>query len=598
MTKDLIYALAGAVALLPGNALAQSAIELDEAVVYSGLIPVDINRTGATIEVLETEDLETGAQSIEDALDALPGISTSSNGTLGTVTALRLRGLDGKYIGVTIDGIEVTDPSSVQTSFNFGTLTRGFPGRIELAKGNQTAIYGSDAIAGAINITTWRPDRPGFSWGGALEAGSYGTVSSTLNIGRLDSDGEIALTLSAIRSDGISAQDGNTEADAFNQAAATFYLSRDVSEAVTLGLSALQSSSLTEIDASATDPTGEAHEDRSGARAFALIDAGTISHELAASYYEVTRFDPFSVFTNEFIGKRTKLEYIGTAEIGPDVTIAFGAEWCEELSILDGAGEKASNGAVFGELQYALSPEADATISLRHDVFSDFDDQTTGRAALVYRLSGDTTIRASVGTGYRAPSLYERFGPFGLATIQPETSIGGDLGIESTIGATTFAATAFHTKIEDRIDYDFATSTYNQVPGTTVSQGVELSARTNVGRAEIYGNYTYTNAEIDGTRLLRVPRHDLTLGLAAPITANITGALEVRHVRDRLDVNDAFATVAADDYTVANATISYAVNDNAEAYLRVENLFDEDYQTANSFNTPDRSFYVGLRASF
>ena len=169
---------------------AQSTIELDEAFVFSNLLPIEVGRTGTTIEVLEFAEADAAPQAVVEALARLPGVSVTSNGGLGSASTVRIRGLSDIYTGVTFNGIEITDPSGTQNRFDFGQLARGSVDRIEVAKGTQTAIYGSDAIAGAINITTWRPRVEGVSGRAALEAGSYGTLAGSLNFGVLDEDTE------------------------------------------------------------------------------------------------------------------------------------------------------------------------------------------------------------------------------------------------------------------------------------------------------------------------------------------------------------------------------------------------------------------------
>ena len=232
------FLLLTAAVIVPQAALSQDLFELDEAFVFSGLLPVEVNRTGSTVEIVDGEDLAAAEVGVENTLDRLPGVSVTSNGGLGTSSSVRIRGLDGKYIGVTIDGIEVTDPSSIQNSLNFGSFTRGLVNRIELAKGTQTTVYGSDAIAGSVNLTTWRPEADGRSGEYAVEAGSYGTASGRLSFGHRDETGEVAVTLSRVQSDGFSAVPtvAAGDADSFEETGLTFSLRRNLSDTTTVGV--------------------------------------------------------------------------------------------------------------------------------------------------------------------------------------------------------------------------------------------------------------------------------------------------------------------------------------------------------------------------
>ena len=581
--------------VLPQTAFAQGVIELDEALVTSGLIPVAVNETGASVEIIDSGEIADGAATLDDTLERLPGVSVTRTGTPGANADIRIRGLPQRYTGVTIDGIDVIDPSAPQSALNFGTMTRALADRIEVAKGTQTAVYGSDAIAGTVNITSWRPTEEGLSWGGQAEAGSFGWASSVLHLGYLDDRGEAALTLGAARSDGYSARPGNAEADGFRQTSLSFRVSRDVTDAVTLGVNGFWADSEVEDDDTDTDPTGIYYETKTGLRAFAQIRGDRIDHEFSVSRYVIDREDPTG-FSRLFEGSRTEVDYLGRTDLSANATLAFGADWVEEGSEIDGAATEADNWAVFGELQYALSDRADLSVSLRHDVHSDFDDATTGRVALAYRLSDATTLKGVIGTGFRAPSLYERFGPFGNAALEAEKSRSAEIGIAHDGGNWSIEATAFRAEIDNLIG--FGAATYIQTPGETVAEGLELSGEIDLGRIALFGAYTLTDSEGPGGPSLRVPRHDLVLGAEAEIAERLSGMVSVRHVADRLDIDAGFATVAAPDYTVADAQLTYRMENGMEAYLRVENLFDEDYQEVLTYASPGRSIFVGLNASF
>lgn len=588
--------------MTPGIAVAQGAFELDEAVVFSNLIPVEINRTGSTVEVIDAEEIETGPQNLEQTLDRVPGVSVSSSGGLGTTSGLRIRGLAQYYTGVTFDGIEVTDPSITQNYFDFGLATRAGIGRIEIAKGAQTSVYGSDAVAGAINITSWRPSREGLTWGTIVEAGSYGTFSGGLNFGYLDDAGEYAVTLSRLETDGFSAREEDTEDDGFKQTMLTFSLERQVGEAVRVGGSfffADEEGDYDNTDFVGPDPVtpqGGTDSARSGVRAFVKVDGDSIDHEFAVSTYRRDRVEDFGGgFTGAFKGDRTKVEYLGTTEVSPALTLAFGADWTEEKYESGFDDGSATNYAFFGEAQYAVSPDTDVSFAARYDFNSDFKDVLTGRVAVVHRAEGGLTFRASLANGFRAPSLYERFAGFGTGNpdLLPEESIGGEIGVEKAFSNSVVSATLFRTEIENRIDYDFTTFRYEQVEGRTVSQGVELAGEVDLGKTTLYAAYTYTDVETSGIRANRVPRHDLTLGVDVAVTDRLDLSGEIVAVRDVLD----FGT-PLDDYIVANVGMSYDVTEKMDAYIRIENVFDEDYQTVRSYNAPGLSAFVGLRAEF
>lgn len=596
--KRTLLASVAFTALLAAPGLAQEAFDLDEIVVSPSLAPVDPARTGATVEVVEGDDLQNADTSLIQTLSREPGVSFSANGGVGSNTTLRIRGLDTSYIGVRVNGIDVTDPSSTQTGFNFGGLTAAGLGRVEILKGSQSAIYGSEAIAGVVDITTARPRGLGFSADLNLEAGSFGTRSGSLWMGHATERGEVALSYSRLITDGISALASDTEEDGFEQEMLTLSTRYDLTDTVTVGASALWRDGMVEIDRPFVGNAGENFFTQRGARVFAEFETGGVDHRLSYSVFDSERRDPGG-FTPYFNGDREELQYLGSVEIGATSTLGFGLDETRETFDIPGASGEVTTRSVFAELQLRPADDLDLSLALRHDDHSRFGGSTTGRIAAAWRAQPDLTLRAVLGSGFRAPSLYELFGPYGSTTLQPEQSRSFELGAEKTFEAGFVRATAFYTEIDDLIGYDFILSAYNQQPGTTVTRGLELAGRYALSdRVALFANYTLTDAKTEGTRLVRVPRHDLVLGLDADLGNGFNGTFEVQRVAD-VEAS-AFAPVdnKVGDYTLVNLGVSYDITDRAQAYLRVENLLDEDYETAGGYNTPGRAAYFGLRASF
>jgi vitamin B12 transporter len=212
---------------------------------------------------------------------------------------------------------------------------------------------------------------------------------------------------------------------------------------------------------------------------------------------------------------------------------------------------------------------------------------------LAWRPTDATTLRASYSTGFRAPSLNELFGPFGAnPDLQPETSRSTEIGVDHDFGRGVASATLFYTEIDDLIAFSGG---YNQVPGTSVTQGFELGLSYDITeRITAFGNYAYLDAtDRNGNRLARVPRHDTTLGVSAEFGQNWSADFSMQMVSDRID-----GGAPIEDYTVADLSIGYGLSDTTEVYLRVDNLFDEEYQTTRNYGTSDRAFYIGLRTRF
>ena len=576
---------------------------LDEIIFSAGLTEIEEERTGVSVEVLTEEAVEdTSVVQLSDALETLPGVNITQNGPLGTSTTLRIRGLNGNYIPVLIDGIDVTDPSSTQTNFNFGPLNTMGLGRVEVLYGSQSAIYGSEAIGGVISISSLAaPEENGTELRYAFEGGSYDTWRGMLGIGTRFDRGELSFSINRVTTDGFSAQDennGNTEADGFDSTAMNFAGAFDLTDSVTIGASAIVQDSYVNFDNFNSESlTNSSTTNLRGARIFAELDGATVDHEFAIQYSETLRRFP-TYATTTYEGTRTGLSYLGQAELSATQALSFGAEHVSETYFSGGNTSYLTAdywiGSAFAEYTNNLTPDLDLSLSARFDEHSQFGGNTTGRAALAWRAGPNTVVRASLATGFRAPSLNEMFGPFGAnANLNPERSRSAEIGVEHDFGGAQLGFAVFRTDIDDLINY--VNGGYNQVAGTTTSEGFELTSEIAISTAvSFFGNYTYTDARNQANmQLSRVPRHDLTLGLSGEWQNDWSGQFTMRHVADRLD-----GAVEMSRYTVSDLTVARQVNDAAEIYLRVDNLFDKEYQTTRGYGTSDRAFYFGIRGTF
>ncbi len=614
-----IALLAALAATHGGMAAAQTdddSVLLGTITLSASTLPVSLSETGATVNVVTAEDLKkSGELSVASQLARIPGVSMSRNGGLGTSTALRLRGLSGPYLGVRIDGLDVADPSGTQCAYDFGSTTMGGISRIEVLRGSQSALFGSEAIGGVVEITSFRATEEGTAGEIALEAGSYGTYSGTASVGVKTERAELSFSVSRTVTDGFSAYSGGTEDDGFRSTNVTFYAAYDLTDDIRIGANGIWRKSFTEFDDQTADQLNTEDGLLKGGRVFAEFDTGAVRHELSfartvterdytypAGWYSATTFD----------GSRDQLAYNGSWTANDQISLTWGADRTKET--FDGSSTsgivtdidtgEATTKSVFAELLYSPNDTVDLSLALRHDDHSTFGGYDTGRLALAWHATDDLIIRAVASTGFRAPSLYELYSTdFGNPALKPETSRSFELGAEYSFGnGATVQATLFDTEIDDKIQW--SGGSYNQVPGTTRTKGVELSGQTQIAEGwNLFGNYTYTDAyTVSGaveSVAVRVPRHDLTLGVEAQVTDRLSGLFTVQHVADFYDNGIWPApTSKMPDYTVANISLSYEVNDTTAAYLRVENLFDETYETVRNYAQPGRSVYVGVRTSF
>lgn len=605
MNRTQLLTTAAIAALLPQAGAAQDVILLDDIVASASLIEVEAGETGATVDKLDEDDLEEGPLSAGRSIDRLPGTSFSANGGLGALGSVRVRGLNDFYVATRIDGIDVSDPSYVQPLFDFGGMTRAGLQGIELVKGSQSALYGSEAIAGVIDITTFRATEEGTTVRTGVEVGSHDTWLATFGVATRAAQGGLAFNISRVQSDGISAAAAGTEPDAFEETFVTLSGDYAITDAVTLGFSALYADTYLEIDGFPAPAFTLADTDdfntvvKRGGRVFAQIDAFGAEHEFSYASFDTDRADPNSFFDTDFAGDRETLAYLGTMPTSFG-SVSLGLERTEEEAVTTSfSGETATN-SIFGEVLMELG-DADLSLALRHDNSDDFGGNTSGRVAVAYDLRPDLTLKAVAGTGFRVPSLYERFSVYGTPGLEIEESRSVEFGaVKEFANGAAIEATAFYTEIDNRIDFDttstactagaFFPGCYEQVGARTFTRGIELAAELPITEdIDVFGSYTFTDATRSGARLLKVPRHDIVLGIEGQIMPRLTGTADIVHVADK---------PVLDDYTLVGLGLSYETTDTTEAYLRVDNIFDEDYETSQGYNAPGRVWSVGLRAEF
>jgi vitamin B12 transporter len=584
--------------------------DLDEIVFSPNLVPTALSRTGVSVTVVSDEELAAaGDVQLSSFLSRLPGISVATEGALGQKSTLRLRGSDSRYVAVLVDGVRVDDPTGIAVDFNFGHLTTADIGRIEVLRGSQSALFGGSAVSGVINITTKRATENGFSQRFAAEVGSFDTASAQYTLQFRDDRFEAALTLSKVKTGGFSTydtlpKDPTLEDDRFESDRLSLSGRYQVNDALAVGLSIFAQRTDSEYDDFLADGENRQKRQEFGTRAFAEYQMGNTQHLFDVTRYDITR-EFFSPGRDRYDGSRIGFGYQGTTEISPSLTLVYGADTTEETALTPSdIRNKTRISGVFVQGLWAPFEDLDISLTARVDENSDFGTFSTSRLAAAWQVSDDITLRGAVARGYRAPSIFERFGEplfsiIGNAALEPESSDSAEIGIDYTLSnGGFFGATAFYLAVDNRIDYDGGVTPpiYRNSTGKSETKGLELSASIPLSQQISLGaNYTYTDARTStGTRQNRVPRHEIGLSLDGEITDRLRASLSVQHVADR---PDDFG-VEMDDFTVVNANFRYEISDSLEATFRIENLFDEQYQHVAGYATSDRAFYVGISSRF
>lgn len=591
-------------ALAAPPALAQDTTpyQLDEIVISGALEARSADTTAQAVTVLTKDQIErAGETRLADLIAQTPGVGILARGPMGAQTGFTIRGVSQNYVKVLVDGIDVSDPSAPQVLPDLGRFNSFNYGRVEIMRGSQSAVYGGQAVAGVINLDTPRPTKEGLTQRLDFEAGSYNTANLAYGLGWKQGDDEVSVQLSKIYTAGYSAADennGNTEDDGYRADRLSLRAQKRLSDNLLIGFAGFAQNDRGEFDNAFSSPPSDdgeytVHKER-GARAFAQFSTGRFDHEIGLTYYTTSRWYP--VYAYGYEGKRRKIDWKAATDLGAG-RLTFGAdrtlETYKSRSAYGGSDVFTADSGVFAE--YAVEPVQGVNIvaSARHDDHSTFGGFTTGRLGVTWQADANTIYRASIGNGFRAPSGYELYGSGGSTSLKPEKSLSYDLGVERKLGAQTLTATLFRIEVQDLIDYS---GSYYQTSGTAVRQGLELGLKGQLTGAVDYTlGYTYLDwknpagLSSGSTWNTSFGKHTFTAGLTAPLGEKFTAGADLRFVADRESLPD---------YSVVNAQLTYDLGNDKQAYFRVENLFDKQYELWPGYGTSDRAAYVGVRAQF
>lgn len=619
--SGLVLAWACSSALLAQENTAEQGL-YEEIIVTSSRIAVPLRRVGTAVSVVTAEDIEVrGYAGVADVLRTQPGIAVTNTGGPGKQTALRIRGEEGYRTLVMIDGVEVSDPTATQVGPNFEhLLTTSDIERVEILRGAQGFIYGADA-GGVVNIMT-QTGASELAGQVGLEAGEFGTRQLKANLSGGSDRGDFFFSVTDAESDGFNTQVMDTvlaDDDGYENTTLHTKLGWNPTDDLRLQLVARDIDAESEFDRCGF-PT--VHDcvgltDQTTARLSAEYDVGQLTHFFAYGLTDIER-ENFTSGSSAFAteGTTSRVEYTGSYQLNPSSTFVYGLDFEEEDIITSGGDDLVRDQkGYYLEYQGQFNDSFFVTVGARYDDNDDFGEHTSARASIAYlqELQGGASLkyRASYGTGFRAPSLFEvsyNSGPFAFApaaglALKEESSSGFDVGIEYLSGnGFYFEATYFDQEIEDEIFFDLSTfSGYLQSLGVGESTGVELAFEYPIGdQWELLGNATYNETETTGgLQRIRRPEKLANLGLRfSPFSERLSLIANYRLSRDSMDEIFGLGRVPLDDYEVLDVSASFNINDSLQVYGRIENMTNEDYQEVTGFFTGGSAAYGGVRFRF
>ncbi len=586
--------------------------DVDVIVVEATRLNQTASEIGSSVSVITSDDIELlGFDFALDAIASAPGVTINQNGSFGGSASVRIRGASSEQTLVLIDGVQVNDPTSPGGGFNFARLDTEQIERIEVLKGPQSTLWGTDAIGGVVSIITKKPDQ-GIGGTAFSEYGSFNTYRGGASVGGANDIGDFRLAASGLITDGISKADednGNPEEDAFDS------VTLSAKGGLNIGFARLDGNILwtdasSEFDSfsggaqgSVTDgdEVSETEELNANITLKIPLFGDRLENQLFWGYSDIMREN----FTNglpsfDAEGDRMVFRYQGTLEIDQRNTLALGAEH-EDTTSRD---EDNSISSFFG--LYEVKPVDMLTLTggVRVDDHSTFGTETTGRVAAALMPTDFLGLRASWGQGFKAPTIFQLtfFSTFSGATapnvdLQPETSEAFDVGVDlyTPDGRASLGMTYFNQETENQIDFISALGTYQNILFVE-SQGIEVSASfAATDWLTITADYAFIESKDgDGVKLDRVPKHSGDVRFAIDPVGPWSGAVLVRHNGNEQDrgVNK------VDDWTRVDVNARYQFNETVAVFGRIENLFDANYQQILGYGTPRLSGSAGVRLNY
>jgi vitamin B12 transporter len=639
-------------AALADTALDQSTdSSLDEVVVVANRAPEPLSKIGNSVSVLTDADIKASQLTVvSDLLAQTPGITFSRDGGVGQPTSVYIRGAESDQTVVLIDGVQINDPSEPAGGFNFANLLTSNISRIEILRGAQSTLYGSQAMGGVINIVTTEPTTP-FGGDVDVEGGSHDTGYFSGGIGGKDDSLMWRLSGNWYGSSGIPAFDeklGGTRLSASQIGGGSGQVRYNFTPDLDLDIRGYYTQARADFDGYDT-PTGAFGNDNEYGTTSQFVEYTGLTlrspdhgftNRVAFQYTDTDTkdYDPDapanygspSPLTFYGTGNNEREEYQGTWEFAPQYQAVFGAQ--HERSTINTYSpefppapppleEYATIDSGYVQLQGEVASGLTLTAGDRYDRHNVYGGHSTDQVAAAWALNdGHTILRASFGQGFKAPSLYQLYSNYGNPALRPELSHSWDAGVEQHAldGRLMLSATYFQSASRDLIEFFYCTTPsplcavesygYYANISREAAHGVELQATYNPTPAlTLSANYTLTDTQdlspgstTYGFELPLRPKNAANASAGYQWSSQWNTAVTLRYSGPSMDYSfgDAAGNVDLGGYVLADLKASYSVSNRLELYARIENVAGKHYETVYEYGTLSRVAYAGLRATF
>lgn len=556
----------------------------------------------ANVDVITAQEIEDRKfKTVSEALQTIPGIQVSPSGGIGQQTSLFLRGMDSHRTLVLIDGVRYNDITSPNGTANFEHLMINDIERIEVIKGAQSSIWGADASAGVINIIT-KSAKDGTHGNATVEYGRYNSKTAKANISHKDKNFDAKLSATRVDTDGFSAKVPKDEKlskyedDGYENTTANLKLGYNFDENNRVSTSYEIIDTKVDYDNFPDDKASQAKTKTYLANLTYENKNDIALTKVYTNYTDIKREYSFGEYEGnvEEYGVNTSIDYLNSSNL------TIGGDYKKFETKKDVLDEYNNKGIFITNTNKFFDDNTIFTQALRYDKYSDFENKTTGKIGIKQYIIDELNVSSNYGTGYNVPTISQLFGQWGAnPDLNPEKTKSYDLGIEYKGLSITY----FNNKVENMIDWVTIPQSwdgaYNNIEGKSKIKGVEIAYKNYITQ-DVLLNFNYTNLSAKNDKdeyLAKRAKNKVGFGVdyygLKDFHFNVNGEY-VGTRYDRIDQQGA----KTGNYTIWNVVVDYDINKTFSTYVKLDNIFDKDYQVVDGYATSQRAAYLGLKASF
>ncbi|MCX5679927.1 MAG: TonB-dependent receptor [Candidatus Omnitrophica bacterium] len=609
--------------------------ELEDIVVSPDKMKESSLMTASSVSVMDDTDIFSSQKRfVKDLITEYASVSVTQSGAFGAPAMIRVRGANPNQTLLIIDGMKVSDPASVDGAFNFAQLPFDNIKQIEITRGPQGALYGSDAIGGLINIESKKPDKPFFETG--IEAGSLRTLDEYVNFGGYEKGLHYSFAYSQFNTRGISTTDSVTnpsihEVDPYVRKSFAGRLDYDINNDLTIGATLRNIYARFRYDDS--DPMTWALRDNDQliGKSNLFLYSLYVEHRPIEQYDYSVRYSYMNNHRKDFDypnglndwyeGRAARLDFQNNFHIFDYDVFTIGYDYLQELSdsyytdFASGISDQPKvfdrNSGLYLQNKIHFKDILGSTQSMRVDNHSCFGTHNTYKIDAFYLAPTGTRVRGVYSTGFKAPSLYQLYAPAnpawgflgGNVNLKPEDAKSYEIGIDQYLFGKTLklSVTYFQIRFSNLIKYftDPITfqSTYQNV-SKAKSAGMEYGAEVNLfnEKLRVSANLTSNDTMDYSTdrELAKVPQNQFNINIAIKPIPKFALGIDVNHTGRYFDSG----TDKIKQFTLVGLRADYSVSQNFSIFGRIENLFNKHYQEVRGYGEPGINAYGGVNSKF